>query len=226
MTFSDLVDQHIGLSFRKQFALLDFLGKHAWKLDLKQGKVDFGKAGLFGKRRVFPLQLLGSEAEETGKWQWVWWKKASDFPSDPLRAVERIKSFGEAEGIRELTDPELDSASYPGHLIALVCTGIEGADCYYRVPYAGGALFFLLGDTPIPGAPPTPTVRIAKVLTHTISEFSVNHRAMTEAFLKAEGFHLASTADQLTATADDGRSLVVRFDARGRIAGINTSATR
>ena len=36
MTFSDLVDQHIGVSVRKQLSLSDFLGKHSWQLDLAQ----------------------------------------------------------------------------------------------------------------------------------------------------------------------------------------------
>jgi hypothetical protein len=40
MTFSELVDRHIGLSFRKQFAMEDFLGPSTWRLDHAGGRID------------------------------------------------------------------------------------------------------------------------------------------------------------------------------------------
>src|SRR5262249_23614882 len=72
MTFSELVDRHIGLFVRKQMALSDFLGKHSYRFDLGKGTIDFGKGpGLFGKRRVYPCQVLGTESETSGTWLWA-----------------------------------------------------------------------------------------------------------------------------------------------------------
>jgi hypothetical protein len=224
MTFSDLVDQHVGLAFRKQLALADFLGKHSWQLDVTRGTVDFGKSGLFGKRRVYRAQILGSEAESSGTWLWAWANKQSNFPVDVLKAVNRVKAFGEENAISELLEPALNSTKFPGHLVAMVCTGITGADCYYRGPYPGGAAFFLVLDTPLRDAPATPTVRVINVLTQVVSEYSANHRAMAEAYLKAEGFRVKSTGDGFSATAEDGRALSIRFDDRGRFAGLQTVA--
>lgn len=225
MTYSELIDQHIGLSLRKQLALADFLGKHSWQLDMTKGTVDFGKAGFFGKRRIYPVQVLGTESEAAGTWLWAWANAASGIPENLLKAVTQVKSFGQSQGISELATRELDSSACPGHTLAMIWCGIADADCYYRGPYAGGAAFFLIFDSPLKEAGPTPTTRVANVLMQVISEYSVNHRAMTEAYLEAEGFALKPAGSGLSATADDGRALRVRFDDQGRIAGINTTVS-
>ncbi len=224
MTFPELVDQYIGVSVRKQLALSDFLGKHSWQLDLSAGTVDFGKPGIFGKRRVYPIQVLGSVAEKSGTWLWAWANVESNIPPSCLRVAERVKAFGASEGITELTTPELPASAEKGHLIAAISSGIADANCYYRGPYAGGAVFFLVFDMPIAQAPLTSTVRIANILTQVISQISVNHRAMARAFLKAEGFEISDEGAGLSANAPDGRYLELRFDDHGRISGIETRA--
>jgi YD repeat-containing protein len=224
MNFSELVDQHIGASMRKQLALSDLLGKHSWQLDLSAGTVDFGKQGSFGKRRVYPIQVLGSVALDSGTWLWAWANSESNIPPACLRAAERVKAFGATEGITELITPELPASDEKGHLLAAVSVGIAGADCSYRGPYEGGAVFFLVFDTPLAQAPPTATVRIANVLTQVIGQVTVNHRAMARAFLEAEGFRIAEDGAELAARSADGRALQVRFDDLGRISGIETQA--
>ncbi len=228
MTFSELVEQHIGLSFRKQLALGDFLGKHSWQLDLGKGTVDLGKGpGLFAKRRVYPIQVLGTEAEDSGTWLWAWANTRSNIPPGVMRAVGRVKAFGESEGIDELTTAELPSSEYPGHLLASIAAGVADADCYYRGPYPGGAAFFLVYETPLRQAPPTPDVRVVNVLAQVIGAFEVNdHRAMARAYLEAEGFHIGEEDSGWSATDESGRSLTISFDDTGRIAQLTSPAVR
>lgn len=224
MTFSELVDQHIGLSFRKQLALADLLGKHSWQLDLGKGTVDFGKGpGLFGKRRIYPIQVIGTEAEDSGTWLWAWANAESHIPPGVLKAVERVRAFGESQGIEPLSTGELPSEAYPGHLLASVACGIAQADAYYRGPYPGGAVFFLIHDTPLSEAPPTPGERILTVLTQVIGTFEVNHRAMARAYLEAEGFRLDEGERALTATDRSGHSLKMTLDDRGRMENLATT---
>ena len=222
MTFADLVDRYIGLSFRKQLALADFLGKHSFQVSLSKGTVDFGKGpGLFGKRRVYPIQVLGTEAEDSGTWLWAWANEASHIPAGLLEAVGRVRSYGEAKGVAELTTAQLPSREYPGHLLSLVASGIAGADAYYRGPYLGGAAFFLVGGTPLAQPVPTPQERIARVLMEVISNFDVQHRAMARSYLKAEGFRLDEDGSVLSAAGPAGQSLRIEFDDQGRIANVN-----
>lgn len=224
MNFSELVERHIGMSLQKQLALGDFLGKHSWRLDLGKGTVDFGKGpGLFGKRRVYPIQVLGSEAEDSGTWLWAWANAESQIPPGLMRAVDRIKAFGEDESIAPLTIAELSSSEYDGHLLASVAAGIADADCYYRGPYPGGAVFFLIFETPLRSAPPPPAVRVVNVLTQAISTFAVSdHRAMARAYLEAEGFRLETDGPGWIATDGSGRSLSIAFDEQGRIGRVTT----
>ncbi len=222
MTFSELVERHIGLSFRKQLALGDFLGNHSWQLDIGKGTVDFGKGpGLFGKRRVYPIQVLGTEAEESGTWLWAWANTQSNIPPGLLKAVHRVRSFGESQGVNELTTAALPSSEYPGHLLASIAAGIADADCYYRGPYPGGAAFFLVYETPLRQAPPTPDVRVVNVLAQVVGAFAVdNHRAMARAYLESEGFRIDEADSGWSAADESGRVVAITFDDMGRIARI------
>ena len=227
MTISELVDQHIGLSYRKQLALSDFLGRHSWQVDLGKGVVDFGKGpGLFGKRRVYPIQIIGTEAEDSGTWLWAWANTESNIPSGLLKAVNGIKALGETQGIDALATAKLPSSEYPGHVLASIGAGIADADCYYRGPYPGGAAFFLVYETPLRQAPPTPSVRVANVLMQVISAFPVNHRAMARAYLESEGFRLDEKDSGWSAADESGRSLTIAFDEMERIAEVTTSPKR
>jgi hypothetical protein len=217
MTFSDLAAQHAGLAARKQLALGDFLGQHSWQLDLDRGQVDFGKSGLLGRRRVYPVQVVGTEAEDSGTWLWAWANVESGIPGPLLKAAHRLRAFGEKSAVEELVTPELPSAEYPGHLLTSVASGICGADAYYRGPYPGGAVFFLISETPLAAGPPPTLARISTVLTGVISEFELDHRAVASAYLRAEGFRLTETATGFTAASDAG-ALSLSFDAQGRLA--------
>ncbi len=218
MTFSDLVDQHIGLSFRKQLALSDFLGKHSWQVDAGKGTITFGKGPrLFGRRRIYPIQVLGTEAEDAGTWLWAWANTQSQLAPGVLRAAERVRSFGESHGIDELVTPELRSSEYPGHLLALVGAGIADADCYYRGPYPYGAAFVLIYETPLRRARPTPLERIGRVIGQVISDYEVDHRAMARAYLEAEGVRYEEEDSALSVVNPAGPSLTITFDELGRI---------
>jgi hypothetical protein len=166
MTFSDLVNQNIGLSFRKQFAMEDFLSERTWRLDHAKGRIDFGKGpGLFARRRTYPIQILGTEDKGSGTWLWAWANTQSGFPPSLLKAAERVRLFGESEGVAELVTAVLPASEYPGHLLACVAAGIADADCYYPGAIAGGASFMLIFETPLRHAPPTEPVRMIRVLT-------------------------------------------------------------
>jgi hypothetical protein len=231
MTFSDLVDQYIGLSFRKQLALSDFLGDCSWQADVAKGTLDFGKgpgrfSRLFGKRRIYPILVLGTESEHTGTWLWAWANTFSHFPAGVLQAAECVRSIGEAEEIAEFVTPELPSVLHPGHLLALVANGIEDADCYYRAPHPGGAAFFLIYETPLRQAGPTPLERVARVILPVISEFEVNHRAMARAYLEAEGLRLEEEDSTLSAVNEAGQSLTITFDDLGRIGELTSQGPK
>lgn len=207
--FTALFTDHLGLSLARQLAFWEFLGEHEWSLDLERGTADFG-AG-----RVYPVQLLGNEVE-TGEGAWVWAWAHRELPDVVLTAAHRLRDYGENKGIAELTEPELPLTDLDGHSLATVASGLCRADAYYRGPYDGGAVFFLVHDTPLQGQPIS-AERIANVIMTALAEYSVDHKRLTASLLRQEGFSFTREEGGGIATAPDGRALRVEFDADGEL---------
>ena len=211
--FSELLAEHIGLAFARQLAFADCLGQRDWNVNITEGVVRFGED------LKFPIQLLGSEAYDSDTWLWAWANKASNLPDELLVSVARVRSVGEQRGIRELSEPRfgLDVAS--GHALALAASGIVGECCYYRGPYDGGALFFLVGQPPDAVLQPARSERVVTVITEIISQFDVEHRKMAETFLRTQGFDIDRQPAHTLASRDCD-TITLDFDARGRLSGI------
>lgn len=212
-TFHDLLSQHIGTAFARQLAFADLLGERSWSVTISEGIVTFGND------LRFPIQLLGSEADSDATWLWAWANKASNLPDKVLVACKELRELGQREGVPELTERtfSLDQAS--GHAIALVASGVFGNCCYYRGPYDGGALFFLVNNPPAEVLRPVPPERAVTVITQVISNFDINHRPMAESFLAAQGFTLDTASGALVASRN-GDEVTFSFDDLGRIANI------
>lgn len=214
MTFIDLLTQHVGASFARQRAFADLLGERNWSVSVSDGIVTFGQD------LRFPIQLMGTEADDDGTWLWAWANAASDLPDKVLVACNQLRELGERQNIPELRERKLSlDEQVSGHSIALIASGITGRCCYYRGPYDGGALFFLVGDVPDEVLRPVHAERAITVITEVVSSFSVNHRSMVEAFLHSQGFSNSISAGELAATRGEDQ-ITMSFDAADRITNI------
>ena len=218
-TVRSLLTHHVASSLTKQHALDEFIGDHRWELDLEQGTVDFGEG------RRFPVQILGTESEISNTWLWAWDNRASDIPPQLLMAAHQLRTLGEREGIAELTERTLPLGVVDGHALALIASGVCNADCYYRGPYEGGAVFFLITHSPLARRAPTPAHRMASIIMQAISLVDVDHRPMVESYLRQEGFEFMDQAGTLHGWAPDGRKIVVTFDAFGRLSRADATAS-
>ena len=218
-TFNDLLSRHIASSLLKQQSLSRFLGEHNWSVSLSDGVVDFGKG------RVYPIQIIGTESELNGTWLWAWANTESPIPAPLLRCAGQLRSLGENEGIEELTQAELELDRVDGHMLAMVACGVCNADAYYRGPYEGGAAFFLMHQTPLQEPPPSSSTEMINLMASVISQFPVNHRLMAQAFLQQQGYKLVESEDRIVASSAAGSEITITFEAAGRISGMETTAT-
>ncbi|MBN6102732.1 hypothetical protein JR064_11190 [Xanthomonas sp. CFBP 8703] len=206
--FQALLARHIGTAFARQMALADLLGERGWRLDLAEGIAHFGDD------LHFPVQLLGSAAEDSASWLWAWANTASNLPENLLVAANALRERGERDGPAELA-----TASLPlddeGHTIALLAAALS-ARCYYRGPYRGGALFFLLDDVPAAVFAPCDDPRVLSLLGQLVAQFPLDHRAMTEGFLDDQGYALQREPGQTVATRGGSR-ITLGFDALDRL---------
>ncbi|WP_371180759.1 DUF6882 domain-containing protein [Xanthomonas sacchari] len=206
--FRAALARHIGSAYARQLALADVLAERRWQVDLGEGRVHFGED------LSFPLQLLGTAAEASASWLCT----ASNLPPALLADAAALRAYGEREGIEELVEPSSAVGADAGHHIALLAGALRGR-CYYRAPYDGGALFFLLEDVPATVFAPSDDARVLRLLGELPMQFELDHRAMTEGFLADQGFALQREPAQTVATRGNSR-IVLAFDAQERLTGV------
>lgn len=215
-TFDELFSIHVASSFARQLALGDFLGEHNWNVDIQQAVVDFGN------ERIYPIQLIGTESKIEETWLWAWANEQSNLPDKILETSQRIREIGQQHQISELTEASFPLTVASGHMLAMLSAGLAGNCCYYRGPYDGGALFFLVNDLPASVFAPVPTSRATTVISEVISQFDTDQHLMAESFLKSQGFTTTESNRVMTGTRPNGEIFNIEFDDRGLIIEYNT----
>lgn len=216
--FRDLLSLHIGNAFAKQVAFADVLEERNWGVSLSQGHATFGDD------LTFAIQLIGTEADGDSTWLWAWANEQSNIPEHLLRICTEMRTLGEQTGVPELRERSCSQEDADGHKIALIASGLYPDCCYYRGPYDGGALFFLICDAPDAVTQQVAPERAITVLTEVISQFDVDHRQMAKSFLQTQGFDLSDESSTVVARRDDG-SIEIRFDSENRIAKLEGSVS-
>lgn len=211
--FDDLFAKYVGVAFAKQLAFADMLGDRGWGVDITSA------TATFGDDLKFPIQLVGSEADGNASWLWAWANSGSNFPNTILKACHAIRDYGEKHNIEELTARGFPLDVANGHMLSMVASGMIKKCCYYRGPYDGGAVFFLVMNPPEQVLAPVDSPRAITVITETLSQFDVDHRVMAQSFLKYQGFATTLKADALQASRD-GDTLTLELDEQHRITNI------
>ncbi|MER9234081.1 hypothetical protein NKI56_18595 [Mesorhizobium sp. M0622] len=86
----------------KNRRLQDDFGVGSWPrydYDLKTGKLLFSDQGVV--KVVAEIQVAGSTSGKGGNWLWAWGN--SNLPSDLITDAQLVRSFGEKNGVDELT---------------------------------------------------------------------------------------------------------------------------
>jgi hypothetical protein len=216
-TLADLLDQHAATSLHKQLALADYIADRPWQLNLSEGTITFGD------EYTFPVQVLGTEAEQVQTWLWAWANDASAIPPGLLRAAQQLRALGEQTGIAELTEAELPLATVDGHRLALIAAGVCGADCYYRGPYAGGAVFVLLDAPQVRQAAERSALRFVTVFSQAIGLLPLRHRVALNHYAADLGWATRATAQGIDVQAPDGMLIHAAFDAQERLSELTTT---
>lgn len=223
-TMQSLFDEHAGLALSRQNDLGARIGDWAWEFDADQGSMTFRKAGFFGfggKQIRSACQVLGTEAHASQTWLWAWANTQSDLPESILRASAGLRTRGEREGVRELTERKLSLDAWDGHRIAMIASGLTRCAGYYRGPYEGGALFVLLTSPELESPVERPALRYSTVLPELVQGFVVrDHRLAARGLARGLGMRVEEQGEQLVVRGGDGR-LTLSFDELGRMSGID-----
>lgn len=215
-TITNLLSTYIGTSFAKQLAFADFLGDRNWGVQISAG------VATFGDDLTFPIQLLGTEADGDSSWLWAWANEQSNLPEHLLTVCHELKQLGIDNQIPELAEPNFPLENADGHTLALIASGRKPDCCYYRGPYDGGALFFLVEDIPADIVANVTPERALTTIGQCLSQFDLNHHLMVTSFLNQQGFAIEEQPGTLTGSRE-GSQLEISFDDKRRVSKMNGS---
>ncbi|WP_245262237.1 DUF6882 domain-containing protein [Mesorhizobium sp. WSM3626] len=118
---------------------------HWSRYDLKNGSLLFSQDE--ATKVITGIQLAGSTNAKAQNWLWAW--ANLNLPDSLLRDARLVRSFGEKNNIRELTQPYVIDAENELEVLGWELTAVMVRICdalgAYRSPQGeGGALFYVL----------------------------------------------------------------------------------
>jgi hypothetical protein len=219
-TITDYLEQYALTALEKQDKLALMIGEHSCSLDLEAGKIRINEA------IEFPIQVLGTESDNTLSWLWAWADEQTEVPLELLSASLQAKKWGEQKGIPEFNVPSVDLNRADGHALAMIATEICQASCYYRDAYEGGAAYVLLFDKRIDVQSSFDLSRLLRRYQDLLSRYELNHRNALVSYLHAKGLSPAEKGDMISMVLKTGESLSAEFDHSGRLLSLNGKAIK
>ncbi|MGQ7298002.1 DUF6882 domain-containing protein [Quadrisphaera sp. KR29] len=241
VTLQQLLDDAALLSLEHQLHLGDLLGEHSWDVDLAQGRFAFRAAGEGagpllagapgGEVVAARTHLLGTAAPGPRSWLWSW-ANPSGFGEDVTDLARWVRGFGDRHGVPELTRSEVPFAELagsppePSAAVGVVVDAAKAASqrwTSYTGDAGGGTRAAFLLEHPAFALPEPSGPRVLRVLIERLSGAAVgDHRRAVAAYAGGRGlqqrWEAGHAAVRLTGP---GFELRVRFDERGRLAGVD-----
>jgi hypothetical protein len=113
-----------------------------WDYDLNRGTLTFSKDGV--PKVVALIQVVGTTSIEVGTWLWAW--ANASLPAAVTMAMEKVRAFGEAENLAELTQPRCADDEYLGWEMTAIAAKLLGAKGGYRCPGEKGFLYVVFSS--------------------------------------------------------------------------------
>ena len=208
------VEKYGLISLEKQDKLEHLVGEHTYELDLDTGKARFNDL-------QFPIQILGTESDNTLTWLWAWAEEQAEIPAGLIASSLDLRTWGISTGVQELSKPSVDLNEADGLQFSLVASEICKASSYYRDVYEGGALYILLFGKAIDSQPPFDLNRLRKRLLFLISSYNLNHRNMLLSYLALKGLSPLATESRIMGRLWTGEFVTAEFDSSGNITLFN-----
>jgi len=203
------------ISMEKQDGLLRRLGEHFADFDFDEGVARFDPG------TVLPIQVLGTESDNSLTWLWAWADEHTEVSETLLRSARELKTWGTKEGLFEFTAPSFDLDPADGNMLALMATEICSASGYYRDPYDGGAVFLLLFGAGSDRRHDLDRTGLIRAMRDLASRYDIDHRRVLSSYFAKKGLPSSGSGDTVNAELAGGERLIARFDPAGRILTIN-----
>jgi hypothetical protein len=216
-TLQAYLEKYALLSLEKQDRLESLIRDRMHELDLDAGKIRF-------EDLEFPVQVIGTESDNTLTWLWAWAEEQTEVPIGLLQSAIQLRTWGGNEGIPEFTVPSVDLNRADGNIMAMISVEICRASCYYRDDYEGGTVFLLLFDRMIDSQPSFDRARLLLRFSDLISRYDLNHRNVVLSYLTLKGLSPVEQRNLINCELESGERLNAEFDDTGRLVVVNGAA--
>ena len=113
-----------------------------WNYELESCSLAFSEDGI---PRVFAcIQVVGSTSKKSGTWLWGWANQ--HLPAQSTEAMKKVRDFGEAEGLTELTNASTADDEHLGWAMTAIAAKVLGGKGAYRCPADNGFLYLVYMD--------------------------------------------------------------------------------
>jgi len=196
------------LGMHKRRAFERAVGGARDRLDLGQGRLRFSGGP------SFYVQLLGTHAHAT----WLWgWANEAPLPAHVLRVAGTLRSWGERQGVAEMTSATVFDEAADPEALALVSCALTPCAGLYRCEADGGTIWLLaygeLDEQPLSAEDCLDTIHAFA------SRHAVDERRAVTSFFHALGVDVEEEEDAVRGVLPSGELAEVAFE-RGRIVGL------
>jgi hypothetical protein len=105
--------------------------------DLNSGTLTFSKDRK--PKVVAYIQVVGTTSSKSNTWLWAWANQ--HFPPKVVQDMERVRAFGNAESLPQLTEEQMTDSEYLGWEMTAVAAYILGSKGAYRCPSDNGYIY-------------------------------------------------------------------------------------
>jgi hypothetical protein len=211
------LEQYALAALEKQDKLDSLIDDQLHELDLDAGTIRFGALD-------FPVQVIGTESDNTLTWLWAWADEQAELPSGLLQSAIQVRNWGASEGIPEFTMPSVDLDRAEGYLFGMIASGVCNASCYYRDGYEGGSVFLLLFDKSIDHQPSFDRQRLLLRMADLFTRHDLNHRNALLSYFTRKGLSPVVERDLVSCELESGERIFAEFDQTGRLTVVNGAA--
>ena len=208
-------ERYVLVSREKQLKLARLVGEHIFDLDLDAGVARFSGS------LEFPLQVLGTQSDNTLTWLWAWAEEQTEIPADLQRSSLEMQDWGRGHNVPECTAPSVDLGRADGGLLSLVAAEVCKASCYYRDVYEGGALFLLLFSRDIDRQPSFGADDLARSFADLAAVYDFHHRNAFRSYLQMKNLPHSEHASFIAGELDTGEDIRANFEESGRMVSLN-----
>ena len=110
-----------------------------YEYDLFRNEIWWSDAG--GPKVRAKVTIVGSLSTKSGTWLWSWVNP--HFDDVEIGPIDKVRLFGEREGISKLVEQKWEAEEVDGWEMAAVSGRLLESQGAYRSPHASGALFLL-----------------------------------------------------------------------------------